>query len=148
MSRALIGAILAALIAVLTGTAYFVTTSKLEGDIHKDVERRVAKAQELLIQNASLEMLRLLKHAEALAMDPELAQALGAGGTADEGGGDLGPDPLLAEQVFKKFRAGLSPDEAQPDIMAMTDESGRLVALMSGSTPVTSPVPDSYLRAG
>lgn len=145
MSRSVIGAVLAALIAVLTGTAYWVTTSKLEGGIHEDVKQRVAKAQELLIQNSSLEMLRLLKHAEALAMDPKLAEALSGTGEERE---EAGPNPVMAEQVFKKFRAGLSPDEAQPDIMAMTDDNGRLVALMSGSTPVTSPVPDTYLQAG
>lgn len=145
MSRAVIGAVLASLIAVLTGTAYLVTTSKLEGGIRDDVEQRVAKAQELLIQNSSLEMLRLLKHAEALALDPKLAEALGGEGQA---GAKRGADPVLAESVFKKFRAGLSADEAQPDIMAMTDDEGRLIALMSGGTPVLSPVPDTYLQAG
>lgn len=145
MSRAAIGAILASLIAVLTGAAYLVTTSKLKSGIRDDVEQRVAKAQELLIQNSSLEMLRLLKHAEALALDPQLATALGGDGPEGE---PRGADPVLAESVFKKFRAGLSADEAQPDIMAMTDDEGRLIALMSGKNPVTSPVPDTYLAAG
>jgi hypothetical protein len=138
MSRTIIGALLAAVIAVLTGMAYFMATSKLQDEIHDDVKRRVAKAQELLIQNSSLEMLRLLKHAEALAMDPQLAEAVGAAEGAT-------PDPILAEQVFKKFRAQLRPDEKQPDVMAMTDDQGRLIALMSGNQPVASPVRDSYL---
>lgn len=142
MSRAAIGAVLGALIAVITGTAYMMTTSSLKGGIRDDVEQRVAKAQELLIQNSSLEMLRLLKHAEALAMDPKLVESM------HHGEQEVGPDPLVAEEVFKKFRAGLSPDEAQPDIMAMTDDRGKLIALMSGSTPVTDPVPDTYLSAG
>ncbi len=146
MSRSVIGSVLAALIAILTFAAYWVTTSKLENGIHEDVKQRVAKSQELLIQNSSLEMLRLLKHAESLAMDPQLRDALT--GAKAEGGEAKGPDPVLAENVFKKFRAGLSADEAQPDIMAMTDDEGRLIALMSGGTPVTSPVPDSYLQGG
>ena len=129
MSRAAIGAVLASLIAVLTGTAYLVTTSKLESGIRDDVEQRVAKAQELLIQNSSLEMLRLLKHAEALALDPKLAEALGGAGEVDA---KRGADPVLAESVFKKFRASLSADEAQPDIMAMTDDEGRLLAPRAG----------------
>ncbi len=144
MSRAAIGAVLATLIAVITAVAYFMTTSSLEAGIRDDVEQRVAKAQELLIQNSSLEMLRLLKHAEALALDPKLVESL-AGGD-DEAA--KAPDPLIAEAVFKKFRAGLSPDEAQPDIMAMTDDQGRLIALMSGSNPVPDPVPGTYLVAG
>ncbi len=145
MSRGVIGAVLATLIAVLTGTAYLVTTSKLEKGIQADIESRVAKAQELLIQNTSLEMLRLLKHAEALAMDANLAKALGS--TSSEGE-TIPPDPVLAERVFKKFKAGLSPQEAQPDIMAMTNDQGELIALMSGNTPVLSPVPDTYLKGG
>lgn len=139
MSRAAIGAVLGALIAVITGAAYMMTTSSLEGGIKDDVRQRVAKAQELLIQNSSLEMLRLLKHAEALALDPKLVASLE---------GELGPDPLAAEAVFKKFRAGLSPDEAQPDIMAMTDDRGKLIALMSGNKPLPNPVPDTYLSGG
>ncbi|MCP4444726.1 MAG: hypothetical protein GY811_05175 [Myxococcales bacterium] len=144
MSRAAIGAVLGALIAVITGAAYMMTTSSLEGGIRDDVEQRVAKAQELLIQNSSLEMLRLLKHAEALALDPKLVDSLGGGSEEAESG----PDPLIAEAVFKKFRAGLSPDEAQPDIMAITDDRGKLIALMSGPNPVPDPVPDTYLSAG
>lgn len=146
MSRSVIAAVLAAFIAILTVAAYFVTTSKLEGRIHQDVEQRVAKSQELLVQNSSLEMLRLLKHAEAMALDPKLAEALGNDGT--DGTEATPPNPVLAEEVFKKFRAGLKTEEAQPDIMAMTDDQGKLIALMSGGTPVTSPVPDSYLQDG
>jgi hypothetical protein len=146
MSRSVIAAVLAALIAVLTVAAYFVTTSKLEGRIYRDVEQRVAKSQELLIQNSSLEMLRLLKHAEAMALDPQLREALGNSGA--DGSDPTPANPVLAEGVFKKFRAGLKAEEAQPDIMAMTDDEGKLIALMSGGTPVTSPVPDSYLQGG
>lgn len=145
MSRSVIGVILAGIIAVLTGAAYFVTTSKLEGQIYSDAERRVAKAQELLIQNSSLEMLGLLNHIKALSLDPKLAEALGYS-TAE--GEERSPNPVMAEEIFREFRAGLSKDEAQPDIMAMTDDTGRLIALMSAGTPVLKPVPDSYLKDG
>lgn len=138
MSRPVIGGVAAAVIAVLTAVAYFVTTSSLENRIQDDVELRVAKAQELLVQNASLEMLGLLKRAEALAREPGFVQALG--------GEEV--DPVGAETVFKKFRAGLSPDERQPDILALTDDQGQLIALVSGSTPVVNPIPDTYLKDG
>ncbi|HTE56161.1 MAG TPA: MXAN_5187 C-terminal domain-containing protein [Kofleriaceae bacterium] len=139
MSRPALGAIAAAIIAVLTATAYFVTSGILRGGIERDVKLRVAKAQELLIQNSSLEMLGLLKRTEALARDPGLVKAL-VGGS--------GPNPVQAEQVFQKFRASLSAGEDQPDIMALTDEQGRLVALVSGDRPVFRPIPDTYLRDG
>jgi HAMP domain-containing protein len=139
MSRPVLGAVVAAIIAVLTATAYFVTSGILRGGIERDVKLRVAKAQELLIQNSSLEMLGLLKRTEALARDPGLVKAL-VGGT--------GPNPVQAEQVFQKFRASLSAGESQPDIMALTDESGKLVALVSGDRPVFRPIPDTYIRDG
>lgn len=139
MSRPVLGAVAAGIIALLTGIAYFVTSGSLRGGIERDVKLRVAKAQELLIQNSSLEMLGLLKRTEALARDPGLVKAL-VGGT--------GPNPLQAEQVFQKFRASLAAGEAQPDIMALTDEHGRLVALVSGERPVGRPIPDTYLRDG
>ncbi|HWM84287.1 MAG TPA: MXAN_5187 C-terminal domain-containing protein [Kofleriaceae bacterium] len=139
MSRPVLGAILAAAIAVLTAVAYFVTTGILRDGIEKDVTLRVAKAQELLIQNSSLEMLGLLKRTEALARDPGLVKAL-VGGS--------GPNPVQAEQVFQKFRASLSAGEDQPDIMALTDENGKLVALVSADRPVFRPIPDTYIREG
>lgn len=139
MSRPVIGTVVALVIAVLTAVAYFVTTSRLEARIVDDVEIRVAKAQELLVQNASLEMLGILKRTEALSREPGFAEALTA---------EKGADPVAIETVFKKFRASLSPGETQPGILAVTDDEGRLIALMSGSTPVLNPLPDTYLKDG
>ena len=129
MSRPVLGAVVAGIIAILTATAYFVTSGILRGGIERDVKLRVAKAQELLIQNSSLEMLGLLKRTEALARDPGLIKAL-VGGS--------GPNPVQAEQVFQKFRASLAAGEDQPDIMALTDENGKLVALVSAATIPTA----------
>lgn len=138
MSRSVIGALVALVIAALTAAAYFVTTSTLEDRITEDVELRVAKAQELLVQNASLEMLGILKQTEALAREPGFVRAL----SGDE------VDPEAAEEVFKKFRAGFAPGEELPGILALTDAKGELVALVSGSTPVVNPIPDAYLMDG
>lgn len=139
MSRAVIGAVVATLIAVLTATAFFTASSTLEGQIRSEVKRRVAKAQELLVQNARVEILSLLKRTEGLARDPDLIAAM-----ADE----KGPQPVEAEAAFQKFRASLSPEEPQPDLMAVTDDAGKLVALVSGDEAVVNPVPDTYLKDG
>src|SRR5687768_8708897 len=116
MSRAIIGAVAAVVVLALTATAYFVTTSRLEGRIHRDVERRVAKAQELLIQNASLEGLGLLKRANEAARDDEqFVSALKAeGGARNE----------VANVAFRRFLAGLDDKEARPDFMALADKEG------------------------
>ena len=139
MSRSLIGGVVAAIIAILTATAYFVTTAKLRDDIQKDIRARVTTAQGLLIQNSKLEMLTLLRQSESLARDPDVLKAL-VGGT--------GPNPVQAETAFQKFRAHLPNGEDQPDIMALTDENGKLVALVSGDRPVPNPIPDTYFKDG
>ena len=145
MSRPVISGVIAAVIAMLTAVAYFVTTSSIEKDIERDARLRVAKAQELLVQNSSLEMLGLLKDTEQLAHDADLLKSLTSGS---------GPNSRQAELAFQKFRAKLAGDGDQkaqrrpPDIMALTDENGKLVALMSGDKPVFNPIPDTYLKDG
>ncbi|HET6614118.1 MAG TPA: MXAN_5187 C-terminal domain-containing protein [Kofleriaceae bacterium] len=136
MSRALIGGIVAAIIAALTLTAYFVTTSRLEAQIEGDVTTRVAKAQELLIQNGSLEGLGLLKRVEVISQDGAFVRALSAdrrGAAAD-----------IANLAFRKVRQGLGRGEPRPDIMALTDKTGQLVALLD----VPNPVPDQWIDNG
>ncbi len=145
MSRPVISGVIAAIIALLTAVAYFVTTSSIEKDIERDARLRVAKAQELLLQNSSLEMLALLKDTEQLAHDPDVVKSLTSGS---------GPNSRQAELAFQKFRSKLAGDgdkksqRRPPDIMALTDENGKLVALMSGDKPVFNPIPDTYFRDG
>lgn len=136
MSRALIGGIVAAIIAALTLTAYFVTTSRLEAQIEEDVTARVAKAQELLIQNASLEGLGLLKRVEVIARDGAFVRALSAKKPSEAAD--------IANLAFRKFRQALGRGEPRPDIMALTDANGRLVALLD----VPKPVPDQWIDGG
>jgi len=145
MSRPVISGVIAAIIALLTAVAYFVTTSSIEKDIERDARLRVAKAQELLLQNSSLEMLALLKDTEQLAHDPDLVKSLTSGS---------GPNSRQAELAFQKFRSKLAGDgdkktqRRPPDIMALTDENGKLVALMTQDKPVFNPIPDTYFREG
>ena len=139
MSRPMIGGVVAVVIAVLTAAAYFVTTSSLEDRIRKDVKRRVARAQALLDQTGKLEALGLLKRAEALASDPQFAMAL-----TEEGGAD----PALAERGFKRFRAKLAAGEALPDVLALTDKQGLIIALLTGDKEVVNPIKDLYIRDG
>src|SRR5262249_13921819 len=137
MSRAVIGGVVAAIIVVLTATAYFVTTANLEGSIRRDVKNRVFKAQELLVRTAELDMLGLLRQAEALARDPSFAKALG-----DK------PNSSQADLAFTRFRSTLAEGQPRPDIMALTDKAGQLVALVSSDKEVYNPVPDTYLKDG
>lgn len=138
MSRPVIGGIAAAVIAALSAAAYFVTGSSLESQIRRDLRDRVANAQDLLILNAELDGLGLLKRAEALARDVRFVRALEA-----EGGANRVP----AEKAFDEFRGTLAVGE-RPDILALVDRSGQLIALASGDQVVRQPIASTYLEGG
>jgi len=132
MSRGVIGGIVAVVIAALTGAAYFVTTSNFERKVVADATRRVANAQDLLIQNASLEALGLLKQVEAAARDEVLLEALEQERDTDK--------EQVANRAFRAFLAKLDEGVARPDFMALADKDGNLVALLD----VSRPAPDSW----
>jgi hypothetical protein len=138
MTRPVIGGIAAALIAALSAVAYFVTVSSLESQIRRDLKDRVANAQDLLIVNAELDGLGLLEHATDLASDLRLVRALEAEG---------GANPVPAERAFNEFRGTLGVG-ARPDILALVDASGQLVALASGDQVVRNPIASTYLEGG
>ena len=137
MSRPIIAAIAALVIGALTLVAYLVTTSSLESRIRNDVKRRVSNAQDLLLRDADLEALGLLKRAEALSRDPRFVLALTA---------DVKPNAKLAEEVFDLFSKTLEVGQPKPNILALTDKSGRVVALHTGDKAVYNPIPDTYLN--
>ncbi len=132
MSRAIIAGSVAIAILVLTGASYLVATSRLENRIKRDVKVRVDKAQELLVQNSSLEALKLLRRVEALATDRRLLRALKE------------PDPAarasLADEAFQKFRASRGEGE-RTEILALLSAEGDLVVLQlrDKDTPITNP---------
>lgn len=132
MSRAIIGGAVTLLVLVLTGAAYFVTTSRLDSRLERDVKVRVAKAQDLLIQNSKLEGLSLLKRVEDLSRDENLLSALKAE-----------TDDVAFERAgmaFQSYRAGAGGGESI-DIMALLDREGDLVVLdLQGEpTRITNP---------
>jgi len=132
MSRAIIGGIVAAVVAALTATAYFVTTSKLESRVEKEVESRVLNAQDLLVQNAKLDWLSLLKRVEALAREEEYLEALKVDEALER--------ENIANAEFRRFLATIEEGEARPDFLALVDKHGDLVALLD----VARPSPDSW----
>lgn len=136
MSRALIAGVVAGAIAIVTIAAYAVTEARIESRTESELRQRVAKAQELLIQNASLEGLQILNRAEAVAAEPAYARALTADSDSDA--------EAIAGRAFRRFRHGLSEDDPRPDILGLTDDRGRVVALYD----VARPLPRMWLDDG
>jgi hypothetical protein len=122
-------------VAALTATAYFVTTSKLESGITTEVKGRALNAQDLLVQNASLEGLGLLKRVESLARNEEYLEALKVDEPSDR--------ENIANAEFRRFLASLDEGEPRPDFLALVDKKGDLIALLD----VARPPPDSWKDA-
>ncbi len=138
MSRPVIAAIAASVIAALTAVAYVVTTSSLESRVRSDLKRRVVNAQDLLLRNSDLEGLGLLKRAEALSRDPRFVLSLTAEGA---------PNARIAEEAFELFSKTLAIGQPKPILLSLTDKNGRVVALLNGDRPVSSPIVDTYLTS-
>jgi len=135
MNRAIVGGVIAGALALLTGVAYFYATSSLESRIEKDVRERVQKSVELLVQNANLDMLKLQKRVELTARDKAFIGAM-AGET---------PNIDAASEGFERLSAkGRAEGEGVPDIFAVVDAEGRLLAQMG----IANPVADQWLADG
>jgi hypothetical protein len=128
MSRAKIGVVAAVLVAVLTGAAYTLATRRLEAQIARDVETRVSRAEELLIQISAVESLNLITRAQEFARDPVLARALAE--TTAAGRTELGG------QAIQRFLGALGASVAHPDFVALLDGKGAVVV-------ADTPLPDS-----
>ena len=120
MSRAKVGAAVAAAIAVLTGAAYVVSTNRLRDEIRADVESRVGNAQELHNQIAVQEGLDLIERARVFARDEALVKAVGEG--------DAGARERNVREAIKRYLDGLPPDRQRPDFVAVVLADGSVLA--------------------
>src|SRR5215470_10993558 len=118
MSRAKIGAVVAVIVAVLTGTAYLLATEKLEDNIQKDAEARAGRAKDLLIGVASLEAFDIISRARSFAREDSLQKALDA---------EPPQRGQLARAAIDKFVGGFGDKENKPDWVAILDAQGNLV---------------------
>jgi hypothetical protein len=132
MSRTIIAGVVTVLVLVLTATAYFVTSSRLESRVKRDVRVRVDKAQELLVNTAFLDSLRLLTNVEALARDESLLTALDAENEADAN--------ERAETAFTKYKLEVARGESI-DMLAVLRSTGDVIVLnlQGKSLSITNP---------
>lgn len=128
MSRAFIEVVAAAIILGLTAAAYYVTTSTLEARIQNDVRERVEQARDQVVEKTTLDSLGRLNRVEALAAVPVFGQALGAEGAAERA--------RIADQGFRGFLDGLAAGEPRPDIVALADAAGDVVAMLDVGNPL------------
>src|SRR5262249_27723897 len=111
MSRAKIGAVVAVIVAGLTGAAYTLATKRLGSELTRAVDCGGYRAEELLTQIGAVESLNLITRAQEFARDPALAKAL-AEGTPDGRSAQAGP-------AIQRFLGGLGQAVARPDFVAV-----------------------------
>jgi hypothetical protein len=128
MSRVKIGAVVAVIVAILTGAAYVLATRRLEAQIAHDVEARVSRAEELLTQIGAVESLNLITRAQELARAELPGKALTATDEKER--------KATGQGAVQHFLDGLGTSTPHPDFTALVDAKGAVVA-------ADSPLPDS-----
>jgi hypothetical protein len=133
MSRTVISVVVAAVIAVLTAVALFVTTSGFEERSKKEADLRVTVAYQALEPLLAIDGVQLSTKAERLSHTPEFLEAL------KPSNADRARD---ATRGFDRYLNGESRDAN--DILALVDKAGLVVAIngVDGVTPKQWLAPD------
>jgi hypothetical protein len=125
MSRTVIAVVVAVVIAALTGIAFIKTSGSIDDKVRRDADKQLDRAYQLADQLNQLRAIDISNKAENLASDHSLVEALKQN------------NPALARDGFTKFTASLKMEDSKPDIMALVDPHGLIVAMheTSGVTP-------------
>ncbi len=137
MSRTVIAAVVAVVVAALTAIAFFITSTSFESKIRKDSELQLRRAYQVVGALAQLESIDVANKAERLAADPQLVAALKAAVTSTS------DKDRLARIAFAAF-AVKDKSDVKPDILALVDEHGNLLAM----NDVPSVVPKQWKKDG
>lgn len=132
MSRTIIGALVAILIAALTAVVYILVTTSLPGVARREARELVARVPDQAVRNASLEALDLSKKVEQFAaQDAGLRTALTAA--------DAGARAREADLAFQRYRDQLTRNArtaAAPSRLMLVNAAGDVVAREGVNNPV------------
>jgi hypothetical protein len=138
MSRTVIAAVVAVVVAALTTIAFFITSTSFEDKIRKDSENQLRRAYQVVGALAQLESIDVANKAERLAADPQFVAALKAASTSTSN------KDRFARIGFSSFTANDKEGDLKPDILALVDEHGNLLAM----NDVPSVVPKQWKKDG
>jgi hypothetical protein len=134
MSRTVIAAAVAIVIAVLTAVAFVVTSKAYSDKVHKDAEAQLRRSYQVVQQLAQLETIDVANKAERLAADKSFATALKS---------ESGSERANASRVgFTKFTSNEKEGDVKPDLIALVDANGKLVAM----NDVPSVIPNQWIK--
>jgi len=133
MSRTVIAAVVAAVIAALTAIAYFVTSTSLNERAKKDADAQLTRAYQVVQQLNQLKGIDVANKAERLAARAEFVKAVKTDSEAERS--------TQARIGFQKFTSDEKQGDVKPDIIALVDASGNVLAMHEVSS-----VPPKYLK--
>ena len=136
MSRTVIAAVVAVVIAVLTAIAFFVTSTSIDDKSRKDAESQLRRAYQNVGQLAQLEAIDVANKAERLAADRAFVTALKSESQTERNN--------QARLGFTKFTSNEKEGDRKPDIIALVDAQGNIVAM----NDVPSVVPKQWKKEG
>ncbi len=121
MSRTVIAAVVAVVIAALTAIAFFVSNISVEGRISKRADAQVTRAYQVLKRLSQLQGIEVSGKAERLASKPEFLSAINTGSEGER--------ISQARIGFQKFMAEEGGGTLKPDIIALLNAKGDLLAM-------------------
>jgi LPS O-antigen subunit length determinant protein (WzzB/FepE family) len=127
MSRTVIAAVVALVIAGLTAIAYFVTSQSFEERARKDADVALTRAYQVVQRLNQLQGIDISNKAERLAALPEFIGAIRSSGDDRRRQAQLG---------FQKFMSADKEGAIKPDIIALVDDSGDMLAMHEVPTVV------------
>ena len=121
MSRTVIAAVVAVVIAALTAVAFFVTSTSIDNKIRNDAEAQLRRAYGVVGQLAQLEAIDVANKAERLAAEREFVNALKSESQSERYN--------QSRLGFTKFTSNEKEGDRKPDIIALVDAQGNIVAM-------------------
>ncbi len=134
MSRTVIATVVAVVIAGLTAIAYFVTSQSFDERARKDADAALTRAYQVVQRLNQLQGIDVSNKAERLAALPEFVGAIKSSGEDRRRQAQIG---------FQKFMSADKEGAIKPDIIALVDDSGDMLAMHE----VASVVPKQWKNA-
>src|SRR5688572_18498434 len=117
MSRTVIAAVVALVIAALTAIAFFVTTTSFEDKVRKDAEAQLRRSYQVVQQLAQLQAIDVANKAENLAADRAFVTALKSeSGIERANQARIGFSKFMAKEQEKEAKGELN---IKPDMIAL-----------------------------
>lgn len=134
MSRTIIAAVVAVVIVALTAIAFFVTSTSFDERVRKDAEAQLRRAYGVVQQLAQLEAIDVANKAERLAADKAFVIALKSESAVERNN--------QSRIGFSNFTSNEKEGDVKPDMIALVDASGNLIAM----SDVASVVPKQWKK--